>query len=170
MKRRSERSKSRGQHEPLTYFSDRDLAKRFPRILRDSGLSIVGYSDPEAFPDDDEIEDRKWIRFACRQGWVCLTHDHAVRKDGTLDEVFRDWEKSGALFILRGGIPTPKLAEMFLEVRPRVERMVRQHRKRSSPFIAAIRRAKERGAREVVRVRRSYDREEWEKYKRNKIR
>lgn len=53
---------------------------------------------------------------ACSHGWVCLTHDKATKTDDTLDEVFRDWEKSGALFLLRGGISTERLADIFIVI------------------------------------------------------
>lgn len=164
MKKPSERRASRSPPDPLTYFSDRDLAKRFPRIVRAAGVDIVGYHDPSAYPGDDPVSDREWIAMACGRGFVCLTHDSATRRDeeDTLDEVFREWQHSGALFILRGGVSTERLAAMFLEVRPRIERMVRRQRRRRDPFIGVVRRAMSRGAIETVEVELWADRAKWQ--------
>jgi len=169
LKRRSANRASRTPPEPLTYFTDRDLAKKFPAILQEAGLAVVPYR--QVFRDDPTVPDREWIRTACQNGWVSLTHDSATRKDeDTLDEVFRDWEPSGALFILKGGIPTQQLAEMFLEGQGKVERMVRKHRRRQDPFIGRIRRMSRKGGRQAVEVVRWADRETWRAKKRKRRR
>lgn len=162
MKRRSARKASRSRLEP-TFFTDRDLGKRFPERLRDAGLAVVAYHDPEAFPGDPEVSDEAWIRFACQRGYVGLTHDAAIRRDETLGEVFDPaHQPPGALFILRGGVSTDRLAEMFLAVHRKVATKVLRSRRRGEPFIAVIRRTMLRGGREEIEIRQWADRRAWE--------
>ncbi len=53
----------------FVYFTDRDLGKQFPEILRSAGLTVEQHSehfDPD-FPDED------WLAEVSAQGWVVLT-------------------------------------------------------------------------------------------------
>ena len=170
MKKRSARKASHSRPE-LTYFTDRDLGKRFPERLRSAGILVVAYHDPGAFPGDPEVSDDEWIRFACRRGYVGLTHDAAIRRDETLSQVFDPTHQPpGALFILRGGLSTDRLADMFLTVHRRVEAKVARSRRRGEPFIAVIRRVVVRGGREEVEVREWADRQSWEERQRRRRR
>lgn len=160
MKRRSANTASRQQPEPLTYFTDRDLAKKFPARLVEAGLHVIPYA--QRYPEDPRVPDRKWIRDACSRGWVCLTHDSATRKDeATLDEVFADWKPSGALFLLKGGISTLELAELFLDGLAKVERLVHRQRRKRDPFIGRVRRLVRRGGRIEVDVIRWANHQQW---------
>lgn len=162
MKKRSASTKMAKRHEPLVYFTDRDLGKRFPAALSESGLIVRPYH--EVFPSDDKVADQEWIRHACDQGWVCVTHDHAIRNsEYSLGEFFRTRKVSGAMFVLRGNAAGHRLIEMFLEVQGQVERMTRKYRKAGIPFKARIvRRHSKRGV-EKVHVERDMDLEIWER-------
>lgn len=134
----------------------------------EAGLDVVPYHDSKAFADDPTASDEEWIQFACERGYVCLTHDNAVRRDESLAPLFDEHEPTGALFILRGGIPFDRLAEIFLEAQPQVERMVRRYRRRKEPFVAIIRRKNVKSGGERPEVSRWKTRAEWREFIRRK--
>jgi hypothetical protein len=57
------------------YFTDRDLGKRFPEILRAGGLDVRRHVDlfPPACPDE------VWLEDVGRRQWVAVTHDRRIR-------------------------------------------------------------------------------------------
>lgn len=154
----------------LVYFTDRCLAKRFPRRLAEVGLNVVPYHDPRAFAGDPTAPDEAWIRYACERGYVALTHDNAIRKDESLAPLFEDHEPTGALFILRGGVTFDRLAQIFLQARSEVEKMVRRYRRQQEPFVAMIRRKNIKGGGERPEVSRWKNRLEWQEFVRRKRR
>lgn len=125
-------------------------------------MSVVTYQ--ETYPDSPKVPDPKWIRFACKKGYVGLTHDRAIRLDeATVRAVFDpEYAPSSALVLLRGDLAAPELAEMFLSARRQVERMVRRYRKERRAFVAIVRRKTIKRGRETVEVHRWKDRVEWE--------
>jgi hypothetical protein len=142
-KRRSAPS-APGSRRDCAFFTDRDLAKRFPDRLREAGLEVETYF--EHFPEDDRVSDTEWIRRAASQGFVLLTKDDAVRRDEAAISAVVDAQ--AVLVILRHAGTALELAEMFLAVVPQVERLVKRARKRREGVIAAIRRRMVRGARQ----------------------
>ena len=61
------------------YFTDRDLGKRFPEILRASGLNVERHADH--FPP--ETPDEVWLEEVGKRGWIALTHDQRIRYSRT---------------------------------------------------------------------------------------
>jgi hypothetical protein len=57
------------------YFTDRDLGKRFPEILRSSGLNVERHEDHFA-PDTPDAE---WLEVVGDRGWIAITHDRRIR-------------------------------------------------------------------------------------------
>lgn len=132
MKKRSD-IKASGPPSP-TYFTDRDLCRTVPRILREAGCSVEAHY--EHFPEDQpSVADEDWIRFASIRDWVCLTKDHYTKSDPpVLTAMF---ETNTRLIILRGKIKHAQLAELFLAVEAKVPAFLAKH---NPPFIAAVRR------------------------------
>lgn len=58
----------------FVYFTDRDLGKRFPEILRSSGLTVERHED-HFTPD---TPDETWLEAAGKRGWIALTHDRRI--------------------------------------------------------------------------------------------
>ena len=60
---------------PPVFFTDRDLGKRFPEILRAAGLTVERHADHFAHdcPDED------WLQSVGRRGWIAITHDSRIR-------------------------------------------------------------------------------------------
>lgn len=113
----------------LVYFTDRDLGKQFPEILRASGLTVERHADH--FRDNTPDED--WLREIGRRGWIVLTHDRRIRyKPNEREAVFRH---GVGLLVIIGAAPFPDLARDFVTTRPRIERFLARHR---PPFIGKI--------------------------------
>lgn len=113
----------------FVYFTDRDLGKRFPEILRAAGLTVERHSDhfAEQTPDDE------WLEEVGKRGWIALTHDRRIRyKPNERDAVMRH---QVGLLVMVGKAPFPHLARSFVNSRPVIERFLQT---RKPPFIAKV--------------------------------
>jgi hypothetical protein len=114
------------------FFTDRDLGKSVPDIIRKAGINVVKHSDH--FPDD--AKDQDWLLEVGQKGWFCLTHDKRIRyKPNEKDAVMR---AGVGLFILVGHAPHDELANNFVNTLSKIERFIGKH---DPPFIAKIYRA-----------------------------
>lgn len=111
------------------FFTDRDLGKQFPALLRKAGISVERHADH--FPDDARDED--WIVEVGHRGWAVITHDKRIRyKPNELAAV----RAAGvAMFVLSGKAPHPVLAQNFINTINRIEGFLLKHR---PPFIAKL--------------------------------
>lgn len=110
----------------VVFFTDRDLGKRFPEVLRSAGLQVERHHDlfPETFADEE------WLRHVGEKGRVAITHDARIRyKPNELAAVQR---YRVALFVVIGKLPYPKLAENFVYS---LKQFLSQHK---PPFIAKV--------------------------------
>jgi hypothetical protein len=111
------------------YFTDRDLGKRFPEILRAGGLNVERHADHFAPATSDAI----WLQEVGKRGWIALTHDQRIRyKPNERDAVIRH---GVALLVVVGKAPFPDLAHAFVATLPRIERFLAEH---DPPFIAKV--------------------------------
>lgn len=132
MKKLSGTKPSPTQPEP-TFFTDRDLGKIFPRLLRESGLSVVRYADHFA---ERNVPDEEWIAFAARSRWVAISHDRNIRSDPVA--IRSVMENGSRLFIVRGKHLTGReKAELFIGALRGIYRVLDEQ---PSSFIAAVRR------------------------------
>lgn len=133
----------------LAFFTDRDLGKQFPEILRAAGLTVERH-DSHFVPN---TPDEEWLEFIGKHGWVAITHDKRIRhKPNELSAVITH---RVALLVVVGQAPFPDLARSFVATRTRIERFVA---KRSPPYIAKVYRA---SANELVRNPLAAGRIEW---------
>lgn len=115
-----------------TYFTDRDLGKQFPAILRAAGLAVERHADHFAPTATDE----EWLERAGSNGWTAITHDARIRyKPNELAAVIRH---RVALLVVVGATPFPVLARSFVATVPRIEAFLDRH---TPPFIAKVYRA-----------------------------
>lgn len=138
----------------ITFFTDRDLGKGFPRILRESGLNVVRYADHFG---ELNVPDEEWIAFAARESFVAISHDRNIRSDPVATRSLM--ENGGRLFILRGkNLSGGEKAELFLKAMGGVLRVLEEQ---PGAFIAVVSRSTPRHGTEraEVRVRQTY--EEW---------
>ncbi|MGA9343165.1 MAG: hypothetical protein WBV61_12640 [Rhodanobacteraceae bacterium] len=111
------------------FFTDRDLGKRFPEILRSVGLVVERHADHFAHDCPDEI----WLEHVGRRGWVAITHDGRIRyKPNELAAVM---QQRVALLVVIGRAPFPELAQAFVATRNRIFAFLDRH---DPPFIAKV--------------------------------
>lgn len=113
----------------LVYFTDRDLGKRFPDILREAGLTVERHEDHFVHDTPDE----EWLAEVSARGWVALSHNLRIRyTPNERDAVIRH---GVSLLIVIGRAPLAELSESFVATLPRIERFLSRH---EPPFIAKV--------------------------------
>ena len=117
----------------ITFFTDRDLGKAFPRILRDSGLLVVRYGDHFG---ERNAPDEEWISFAASHQLVALSHDRNIRSDPIAIRAVM--ENHARLFIVRGKHLTgAEKADLVLGALGQIYRHLEEQ---PAAFIAVVRR------------------------------
>ena len=115
----------------LVFFTDRDLGRRFPALLRAAGVRLERHDDHFG-PD---TPDEEWIGEIGRRGWIAVSRDARIRYSPLALSVLM--ESGTQLFVLVGKLTTTEAAETFLKWRERIVEAVVSER---GPFIAKIRR------------------------------
>lgn len=111
------------------FFTDRDLGKKFPQILRDAGLNVERHADHFA-PD---CPDEQWLEAIGQRGWIAVTHDGRIRyKPNELAAVMLH---SVPLLVVIGHAPYPELAQAFVSSQARILQFIDQQ---VPPFIAKV--------------------------------
>ena len=88
----------------VVFFTDRDVGKQFPDILRASGCRVERHADHFAPTASDE----SWLAHVGRKGWCAVTHDARIRyKPNELAAVERHRVR---LLVVVGKAPLPQLA------------------------------------------------------------
>lgn len=114
---------------PTVYFTDRDLGKKFPDILRAAGLTVERHADHFA----QDCPDADWLREVGKRGWVAITHDGRIRyKPNELAAVV---EHHVALLVMIGHAPYAELAHVFVATQARILHFLEQHQ---PPYIAKV--------------------------------
>jgi hypothetical protein len=117
-----------------TFFTDRDLGKRLPEILREAGFQVEIHAEhfPEAHADDS-VADETWLPFVGRRGWVLLTHDKSMRYTSREREAIM--RHSVRAIMLIGTHTVQQHAKNFIRSGHLVERVLRRQQ---GPFIAKL--------------------------------
>lgn len=112
-----------------TYFTDRDLGKRFPEILAAGGLPVERHADH--FPHD--CRDEIWLQAVAENGWIAVTHDQRIRyKPNERQAVIRH---RVALLVVIGQAPYPDLAHSFVNTAGKIEAFLEEYH---PPIIAKV--------------------------------
>lgn len=113
----------------VVFFTDRDLGKQFPDILRAAGCRVERHADHFAPTASDE----SWLAHVGRKGWCAVTHDARIRyKPNELAAVDRHRVR---LLVVVGKAPLPQLAIHVVKTLPRIHAFLKQH---EPPFIAKL--------------------------------
>lgn len=111
------------------FFTDRDLGKKFPQILREAGLTVERHADHFAADTPDE----KWLEAIGRRRWIAITHDGRIRyKPNELGAVMLHHVP---LLVVVGKAPYPDLAQGFVATQARILHFIDQH---EPPYIAKV--------------------------------
>ncbi len=116
----------------MIFFTDRNLGKQFPAILKEAGLSVELHDDHFA-PNTSDVD---WLRKVGTRGWIVLTHDRRIGYKPNEREAVMAC--GVALLVIVGKAPFPELAAGFVATAPRIGRFVQKH---SPPYIAKVYRA-----------------------------
>ena len=114
--------------EPV-FFTDRDLGKTVPRVLRQAGLAVERHDDHF----DDTTFDEEWLSEVGKRGWVVLTHNRRIRYNSR--ETAALMEAGVRAFFLIGHTTHLELAENFVRTLESVYRFLARHR---GPFLAKV--------------------------------
>ena len=111
------------------YFTDRDLGKQFPGILRAAGLTVERHADH--FPHG--TSDADWLREIGKKEWVAVTHDGRIRyKPNEKNAVVQN---NVALLVVVGHAPFPDLASALVSTEPKIREFIAAH---EPPYIAKV--------------------------------
>jgi hypothetical protein len=111
------------------FFTDRDLGKQFPSVLKNAGLRVERHADYFSPDCPDEV----WLQEIGRRRWIAVTHDRRIRyKPNELAAVKRHHV---SLLIVIGKLPYPLLAQSFVATRYRIIEFLDQQ---TPPFIAKV--------------------------------
>ena len=111
------------------FFTDRDLGKQFPCILRKSGISIERHIDHFV----DTAKDEEWLTVVGRYGWFVLTHDRKMRYERTAIEAVKKFMLG--VFVVVGKAPMAELAQNCAMTFAKIQKFIE---KNPRPFIAKI--------------------------------
>lgn len=131
---RSRTQSSSSAPPELTFFTDRDLGRSFPRILREAGVDVQVHV--EHFPEArgaDSTPDEEWLPMVGSRGWILLTHDKSMRHRSRERDAIM--EHGVRAFMVMGQHTAAAHAQNFLDSLHLVERTIRRHRE---PFIAKL--------------------------------
>ena len=126
--------------EPV-FFTDRDLGKRFPELLRQAGFRVVTHHD---LFGEAAVADAKWLRLVGRQGLIVVSHDESQTR--RRDEIEALMAGGVRAFYVVGKAPIAELALEFVAVKDQVFELIRR---RKEPFIAKVYRATDAAPRRV---------------------
>lgn len=111
------------------YFTDRDLGKTFPEILRAAGLTVERHGDLFLPAGSDE----QWLEHCGRNARIGLTHNERIRY--TPNELTAVIQHHVALLVVVGKAPLAQLASNFVNTLPKIEAFLVAHR---PPYIAKV--------------------------------
>ena len=114
------------------FFTDRDLGRQFPSILRAAGLTVEEHRDHFAH----DVRDEEWLEQVGRRRWVALTHNARIRY--MPNEVAAVRRYGVSLLVIVGKVRHSELASSFVATMPRILPFLAAHQ---PPFIAKVRRA-----------------------------
>lgn len=113
----------------VVLFTDRDLGKQFPQILRRAGLTVERHDDHFS----PRTRDEEWLAEVGRRGWVAISHDKRIRYKPNEHRAVRDHEV--ALLVVIGDATFADLAHSFVATWGRIERFITDH---APPYIAKV--------------------------------
>ena len=112
------------------FFTDRDLGKTFPRILREAGIATERHSDHFA----GETPDAEWLPVVAARGWYVLSNDLGIHRKRIEREIVIN-AGTGLFLVVGGHAPMRHLALNFVNTYALVETFIEEHER---PFIAKL--------------------------------
>ena len=101
-------------------FLDRSLGPvQVPRLLRDSGLSLITLTEYYGRPRDQDVPDSEWLELVGSRGWIALTKDKRIgrlRSQRMAIVKFR----VRCFYLTKQNLDAREMANRFLRSLPRI--------------------------------------------------
>ena len=121
------------QHEPLVFFLDRALGKRFiVQALSENNPEVTVKVLDDYF--EPNVSDEEWLRFVGRKGWVAITKDKRIRYRTPALEVIKE-EKVKLFIFTKGNLTGQQMAEILIRAIPKIKKFLTNNK---PPFIVTM--------------------------------
>jgi predicted nuclease of predicted toxin-antitoxin system len=122
--------------DPLTFFLDRALGKKFiAEALSNPNLNIKVEVQDDYF--EHNTTDEEWLKFVGERGWTVFTKDKKIRYRAVVLEIVRR-EKVRMFILSRGNLSGPEMAQIIINALPKIRKFIFKH---PPPFIVSITRS-----------------------------
>jgi predicted nuclease of predicted toxin-antitoxin system len=135
-KRRFDASFGEKLPDPLIFFLDRAIGKRFvAEALSNRDLNIkVEVLDDYLEPN---TTDEEWLKFVGKKGWIVFTKDKKIRYRAAVVEIVK--KRKIRMFILsRGNLSGHEIVQRIINALPAIKKFIFKH---PPPFIVSITRS-----------------------------
>jgi predicted nuclease of predicted toxin-antitoxin system len=135
-KRRFDASFGEKLPDPLIFFLDRAIGKRFvAEALSNRDLNIkVEVLDDYLEPN---TTDEEWLKFVGKKGWIVSTKDKKIRYRAAVVEIVK--KRKIRMFILsKGNLSGHEIAQIIINALPAIKKFIFKH---PPPFIVSITRS-----------------------------
>ncbi|GGP03536.1 hypothetical protein LDL08_10835 [Nonomuraea glycinis] len=100
--------------QPRRFFVDRSLGRvAVPKLLREAGWDLITLAEHYGVPQDETIEDTRWIEDSAKLGWAVLMKDKRIRyRQAEIDAVIE--HQARCFVITRGDLTSTAYAARFI--------------------------------------------------------
>ncbi|HLE25457.1 MAG TPA: hypothetical protein VI935_07380 [Thermodesulfobacteriota bacterium] len=135
-KKRFDASSGEKLPDPLLFFLDRAIGKRFvSEALSSPDLNIKVEVLDDYF--EPNTTDEEWLKSAGKKGWIVFTKDKKIRYRATVVEIIKKGKIR--MFILsRGNLSGHEMARIIINALPVIKKSILKHH---PPFIVSITRS-----------------------------
>ena len=135
-KKRFDASSGEKLPDPLLFFLDRAIGKRFvSEALSSPDLNIKVEVLDDYF--EPNTTDEKWLKFVGKKGWIVFTKDRKIRYRAAVVEIVK--KRKIRMFILsRGNLSGHEIVQRIINALPAIKKFIFKH---PPPFIVSITRS-----------------------------
>ncbi|MEO3854253.1 hypothetical protein [Acrocarpospora sp. B8E8] len=96
------------------FFVDRSLGRvAVPGLLRAAGWDLITLAEHYGVPEDEKVEDTRWIEDSAKLGWAVLMKDKRIRyRQAEIEAVIE--HQARCFVITRGDLTSAAYAERFV--------------------------------------------------------
>lgn len=135
-KRRFDASFGEKLPDPLIFFLDRAIGKRFvAEALSNPDLNIKMEVLDDYF--EPNTTDEEWLKFVGKKGWILFAKDKKIRYRAAVVEIVK--KRKIRMFILsRGNLSGHEIVQIIINALPAIKKFIFKH---PPPFIVSITRS-----------------------------
>ncbi|GAA0439077.1 putative ribonuclease VapC45 [Acrocarpospora corrugata] len=120
--------------QPHRFFIDRSLGRvAVPGLLRAAGWDLITLAEHYGVPENETVEDTRWIEDSAKLGWPVLMKDKRIRyRQAEIEAVIKHHAR--CFVITRGDLTSAAYAERFVTNQQAIFTMASS----VGPFICAV--------------------------------